>query len=64
MGIKRIGGFIFKTYVGDHPPLHVHVCDKDGMELGRWDMECQRPMDELKVSKKLRKALKAGGYLK
>ena len=63
MGILRIGGFLFKTYKTDHPPLHVHIFDKDGRrELGRWDIEGQRPMDDFKVGKKLRKALRAAGY--
>lgn len=64
MGIQRIGGFVFKFYKYDHPPLHVHVYDKDGRcELGRWDIENQRGMDHLVIGKKLRKALKMAGYL-
>lgn len=62
MGRKRFGGFIFRTYTGDHPPLHVHI-EKDGKEIGRWDIENQKPMDNLKVSQKLRKALKHEGHI-
>jgi hypothetical protein len=62
MGRKRSGGFVFVTYKGDHPPLHVHI-EQDGREIGRWDIENQKPMDNLKVSQKLRKALKQVGYL-
>jgi hypothetical protein len=62
MGKKRSCGFIFVTYKGDHPPLHVHI-EQGGREIGRWDIENQEPMDDLKVSHKLRKALKHAGYL-
>lgn len=62
MGRKRSGGFIFITYKGDHSPLHVHI-EQGGREIGRWDIENQKPMDDLKVSHKLRKALKQVGYL-
>lgn len=64
MGEKKIGGFKFITYVGDHAPYHVHIRDlKDGREIGRWDIEHQCPMDNLNMSKNLTKALKQAGYL-
>jgi len=64
MGIKRIDGFEFKTWVADHLPYHVHV-SYNGKELGRFDVEHQRPMDKkLIITRKLRAALKKGGYLK
>ncbi len=59
---KRAGGFVFITYKGDHLPLHVHV-EKDRREIGRWDIENQRPLDNFEVGAKLRKALKRLGYL-
>ncbi|MBF8267441.1 MAG: hypothetical protein HW388_949 [Dehalococcoidia bacterium] len=59
---KRAGGFIFISYAGDHPPLHVHIL-KGGKEIGRWDIEGQRPMDDFEVSGALRSALKRLGYL-
>jgi hypothetical protein len=62
MARKRYGGFIFVTYKGDHPPFHVHI-EHGGREIGRWDIENQKPMDNLQVSQKLRNALKQGGYL-
>lgn len=65
MGIKKIGGFIFKTYEADHRPYHVHIY-KDGKELGKFDIENQEPMTtKLVITKsgKLRRALRAGGYL-
>ena len=64
MGIKRIDGFEFRTLVADHSPYHVHV-SYNGKELGRFDIEHQRPMDKkLIINRKLRTALKKGGYLK
>ncbi|MSQ15563.1 MAG: hypothetical protein EXR50_06850 [Dehalococcoidia bacterium] len=59
---KRSGGFVFITYKGDHPPYHVHI-EKDGREIGRWDIENQEPLDDFEVGAKLRKALKRLGYL-
>jgi hypothetical protein len=63
MGEKRVGGFIFRSYTGDHQPLHVHVCDQNGRELGRWNLEDQTPMDGLVVTRKLARALRTAGYL-
>ena len=59
---KRVGGFILITYRGDHPPIHVHI-EKDQREIGRWDIENQKPMDSFEVSRKLRAALEKEGYL-
>ena len=64
MGIKRIDGFEFRTWVADHPPCHVHI-SYNGKELGRLDVEHQRSMDKkLVITRKLRTALKKAGYLK
>jgi len=64
MSEKKIGGFIFRIYKNDHRPYHVHIF-KDSKELGRFDIENQKSMDEqLKIEGQLRKALKKGGYLK
>ncbi len=59
---KRAGGFIFESYVGDHPPLHVHIF-KGQQFVGRWDIEHQRPMDDFVIDERLRKALVQTGYL-
>ena len=59
---KRRGGYIFETFKGDHPPLHVHMRE-GGREIGRWDIEHQRPMDSFTVPRRLRQALKDLGYL-
>ena len=62
---KRVGDFIFVSYVGDHPPLHVHVHDSDDGYLGRFDIENQVSMDRgLEMTRKLAKALKEAGYIK
>ncbi len=55
--------FIFVTYTGDHPPYHVHILTSAGRNIGRFDIEHQRPMDDFQISKKLRKALIDLGYL-
>ncbi len=62
MGRKRIGGFVFVTYAGDHPPYHVHIYEKE-IYIGRFDIEHQRPMDKFELTMKLRKALQKAGYL-
>lgn len=62
MGEKRVRGYVFRSYVGDHPPLYVHVFRK-GEQLGRWDIEHQRPMDDLAVTNKLARALREAGYM-
>ncbi|PZC46172.1 MAG: hypothetical protein C1O27_002149 [Chloroflexi bacterium] len=36
---------------------------KGNREVGRWDIENQRPMDEFEVDRALRKALQRTGYL-
>ncbi len=66
MGIKKAGGFIFVTYPGDHPPVHVHIFDSKDRPVGRWDIEHQRPMkgDRFELTKLLRKALYETGYLR
>jgi hypothetical protein len=60
---RRIGGFIFVTYVGDHLPLHVHIEASNGEEIGRWNIEKQAPMDAFQVTARLRRALIMAGYL-
>lgn len=34
----RRGNFIFVTWLGDHPPRHVHVY-RDGKLVVKWDLE-------------------------
>ena len=64
MSEKRINGYIFRIYKVDHPPYHVHIF-YGNKELGRFDIENQRPLDSyLILNAKLRNALKKGGYLK
>ena len=43
---KLADGFVFISYVSGHPPLHVHIL-KNGKEISRWDIENQRPLDNL-----------------
>jgi len=53
---------VFRSYTGDHPPLHVHVF-REGRELGRWDVEHQRLMDAFALTRRLAQALREAGYL-
>jgi hypothetical protein len=43
VGKVRRGGYIFVTWVGDHPPRHVHVY-RDGWLVVKWDLDQERPM--------------------
>ncbi|MCK6479301.1 MAG: DUF4160 domain-containing protein [Planctomycetaceae bacterium] len=43
MSRVRRGGYIFLTWVGDHPPRHVHVF-KDGCLVVKWDLDHGRAM--------------------
>ncbi len=38
MGRIRRGGYVFITWVGDHPPRHVHVYKDDVLVL-KWNLE-------------------------
>ena len=62
MSQKKIDGYIFRIYKVDHPPYHVHILEGN-KELGRFDIENQRPMGSLVLTPSLRNALKKGGYL-
>jgi len=62
LGKKKAFGYTFISYKGDHPPLHVHIY-RDELDIGRWSIECQRPMDEFLLGRNLRKALVKLGYL-
>ncbi len=66
MSERKAGGFIFRTYPGNHPPAHVHIFDGRNRPIGRWDIENQCPMkgDVFHISKRLRKALYEAGYLR
>ncbi|MSQ14099.1 MAG: hypothetical protein EXR47_08235 [Dehalococcoidia bacterium] len=59
---KRVGGFIFVTYKGDHGPPHVHIY-QGHRHLGKWDIKQKKPMGTIEVTSKLKAALKQAGYL-
>ena len=65
MGEKKLAGYIFRTYIGDHPegPYHVHIL-KDNRLVGRWDIDNQRKMDNFRLTNKLKKALIKLGYMR
>lgn len=60
---KKINGYTFRVHKNDHPPYHVHVLEGD-KELGEFDIVNQKPMGFLRLTSKLRNALRKGGYLK
>ncbi len=43
---------------------HVHILTSNGRNIGRFDIEHQCPMDDFKVTKRLRKALIDLGYMR
>ncbi|MDZ7631543.1 MAG: hypothetical protein U5K74_09395 [Gemmatimonadaceae bacterium] len=43
MGKVRRGGYLFVTWIGDHPPRHVHVY-RDGDLIVKWNLERHVPM--------------------
>jgi len=38
MGKIRRGNYIFVTWIGDHPPRHVHVY-RNGKLVVKWDLD-------------------------
>ena len=56
-------GFIFITYADDHAPYHVHILTSAGRNIGRFDIEHQCPMDDFRITKRLRNALIDLGYM-
>ena len=38
MGKIRRGNYVFVTWIGDHPPRHVHVY-RDSRLVVKWDLE-------------------------
>ncbi len=39
----RRGVYVFLTWIGDHPPRHVHVL-RNGRLVLKWDLERRRPL--------------------
>jgi hypothetical protein len=58
---KKHGNYELVTYKGDHLPYHVHI-RRNGREVGRWDIENQKPMDRFRVTREILDALRASGY--
>ena len=56
MGHLKRGGYLFLTWVGDHPPRHVHIYRGQKL-VARFDQESRRAMKG-GVSRKLLKILK------
>ena len=62
MGRRKLAGYVFITYKGDHRPYHVHIV-KDRREIGRWDIENQVTMDDFEVTDEVKNALIKLGYM-
>ena len=58
---KKHGNYEFRTHKGDHPPYHVHI-RKNNRDVGRWDIENQKPMDDFKLTKAILDGLRFCGY--
>ena len=43
MAKVRRGGYVFVTWIGDHPPRHLHVY-RDGKLVVKWDLDNKLPM--------------------
>lgn len=64
MGKIRFGGYIFLTWIGDHPPRHVHVF-RDGRLIVKWDLENEKALAGEPTARILRliEDLRAQGHL-
>lgn len=54
---------MFIKWKYDHAPDHVHVF-KDRKELGVWDIDNQRPLEGLVLTRKLKSALRQADFLR
>ena len=58
----RRDGYVFVTWVGDHPPRHVHVY-RDGRLVVKWDLDRGQAMEgraPARVRKLLRELVEEG----
>ncbi len=55
MGKIRRGGYVFRTWRGDHFPRHVHIY-RDRELVVKWDLERARPMKG-EASRRIRKLI-------
>ncbi len=64
MGKIKRGGYQLFTWIGDHPPKHVHVL-KDGKLIVKWDLEKGEEMEGVANSqiKRIIKELQKEGLL-
>jgi hypothetical protein len=58
MGKVRRGGYIFMWWIGDHPPRHIHVFDKDARFITRVNLETLQPMDMPKIDGKIEELIR------
>ena len=43
MGMIKRGGYVFRTWIGDHGPKHVHVY-RNGVLIVKWNLENKMAM--------------------
>lgn len=55
LGKIRRGGYLFITWIGDHPPRHVHIY-KDDKLIVKYNLEANVVIDG-KLNRKLKKIL-------
>jgi len=53
MGKVRRGGYVLMWWIGDHPPRHIHVFDKNGRLITRVDLDTMQAMDIPKIERKI-----------
>ncbi len=44
---------MFLWWIGDHPPHHVHVFNKNGRLITRVNLTTMQPMDAVKIPNKI-----------
>ena len=61
---RKAGGYVFRMYDNDHPPLHVHVF-LDGREVAKYDLENGGFLDlaNPRHAGRIRRALARAGFI-
>jgi len=61
---RKAGGYIFRMYENDHPPLHVHVF-LDGDDVAKFDLENGRFLElaNPRHAGRIRRALAQAGFI-
>ncbi|MDO8518584.1 MAG: DUF4160 domain-containing protein [Deltaproteobacteria bacterium] len=57
MGRIKRGGYFFRVWVGDHPPLHVHV-SKDDKTLAKVELNQDLRVMEGEINRRIKKIIR------